>query len=289
MGKLLDYLRLWRPKHWAKNAFVFMPVPFALAAGGEFNLTRFAVGLLGFCLVNSAVYAFNDVLDADNDRKHPEKRDRPVAARRISPLAAVTSAVVLIVAGLGLTWASAPNLDAMKIAVIYLAINVLYSMGAKNVPLLDVFILSTGFVLRVLLGCALINVMPSSWLLMCSSALALFLSLAKRRGDLARGLGSEQRPALRGYNVEFLNQSIAISAAMTLVAYALYCMEAEVLIPGREFASLPFVLFGVLDYLRVAYLRNSGGSPVDVILSSPALLISGIGWAVATLWSVGIF
>jgi decaprenyl-phosphate phosphoribosyltransferase len=288
MGKLLDYLRLWRPKHWAKNAFVFMPVPFALAAGGEFDLTRFALGLLGFCLTNSAIYAFNDVLDAENDRNHPEKRNRPVAAHRISPSAALASAVVLALIGLALTWATGSRM-AVVLQLTYVVFNGVYSLGGKNVPLLDVFILSTGFVLRVMLGCALIDVTPSSWLLMCSSALALFLSLAKRRGDLARGLGSEQRPVLRGYNVEFLNQAIAISAAMTLVAYALYCMEAEVLVPGREFAALPFVLFGVLDYLRVAYLRNSGGSPVDVILSSPALLISGIGWAVATLWSVGIF
>ena len=288
MGRLSDYLRLWRPKHWAKNAFVFMPVPFALAAGGELDVTRFALGLLGFCLTSSAVYAFNDVLDAEHDRKHPEKRDRPVAAGRIHPPAAVASAVVLVLAGMALTWASGSRM-AVVLQVVYVVFNGIYSLGGKNVPLLDVFILSSGFVLRVLLGCALIDVTPSSWLLMCSSALALFLALVKRRGDLARGLGSEQRPALRGYNVEFLNQAIAISAAMTLIAYALYCTEAAVLIPGREFASLPFVLFGVLDYLRVAYLRNSGGSPVDVILSSPALLISGIGWAVATLWSVGIF
>lgn len=288
MDKLGDYLRLWRPRHWVKNAFVFMPVPFAFAAGGEFDPVRFALGLLGFCLTNSAIYAFNDVLDVENDRKHPEKRNRPVAARRISPSAAVASAVVLVLAGLALTWASGSRM-AVVLQLTYVAFNAVYSLGGKNVPLLDVFILSTGFVLRVLLGCALIDVVPSSWLLLCSSALALFLSLAKRRGDLARGLGSEQRPALRGYNVEFLNQAIAISAAMTLIAYALYSMEADVLIPGREFASLPFVLFGVLDYLRVAYLGDSGGSPVDVILSSPALLISGIGWAVATLWSVGIF
>ena len=288
MDKLRGYLRLWRTKHWAKNVFVFMPVPFALAAGGELDVTRFALGLLGFCLTNSAAYAFNDVLDAEHDRKHPEKRDRPVAAGRIRPVEAITSAVILAALGLILTVSSGSN-AAVIIQVIYVVLNVVYSLGGKNVPLLDVFILSTGFVLRVLLGCALIDVTPSSWLLLCSSALALFLSLAKRRGDLARGLGSEQRPALRGYTVEFLNQAIAISATMTLIAYALYSTEAEVLIPGREFASLPFVLFGVLDYLRVAYLRNAGGSPVDVILSSPALLFSGIGWSLATLWSVGIF
>jgi 4-hydroxybenzoate polyprenyltransferase len=273
---------------WAKNAFVFMPVPFALAAGGNFDVVRFAFGLFGFCLANSAVYAFNDVLDAEQDRNHPEKTSRPVAAGRISPAGAIGSSVLLLAAGIVLAALSGSR-TAMILQIVYVLFNVVYSLGAKNVALLDVFILSSGFVLRVLLGCALIDVRPSSWLLLCSSALALFLSLAKRRGDLARGLGSEHRPSLRGYSVEFLNQAIGISAAMTLIAYALYCMEAEVLLRGREFASLPFVLFGVLDYLRMAYVRNTGSSPVDVILSSPSLLVSGIGWVLATIWSVGLF
>lgn len=288
MSKLRDYLSLWRPKHWAKNAFVFMPVPFALAAGGDLDVARFAFGLFGFCLANSAVYAFNDVLDAEQDRNHPEKMNRPIAAGRISPAGAIGSSVLLLAAGIVLAALSGSR-TAMILQIVYVLLNVVYSLGAKNAALLDVFILSSGFVLRVLLGCALIDVRPSSWLLLCSSALALFLSLAKRRGDLARGLGSEQRPSLRGYSVEFLNQAIGISAAMTLMAYALYCMEAEVLLPGREFASLPFVLFGVLDYLRMAYVRKTGSSPVDVILSSPSLLVSGIGWVLATIWSVGLF
>ncbi len=167
--------------------------------------------------------------------------------------------------------------------------NVAYSLGAKHVALLDVFLLASGFVLRVLLGCSLIGVRPSNWLLLCSSALALFLALVKRRADVGRGVSTESRPSLAGYNLAFLDLAIGVSASMTIVAYALYCMEAPVLLSGREFASLPFVLFGVLDYLRVSMLSDRGGSPVELIWSSPALAVCAAGWVVTTLWSVGLF
>jgi 4-hydroxybenzoate polyprenyltransferase len=287
MQRLRDLITLFRPKHWAKNVFVFMPVPFALAWGATFSAGRFSLGLLGFCLANSAVYALNDAQDAAQDREHPTKRNRPVAAGCISPGIARLWSVLLFVAANALAYGAAGTV-ALTIVLTYGALNLAYSLGVKNVPLLDVFILSSGFVLRVLFGCALVGVQPSNWLLLCSSALALFLALAKRRADLAQGLGVEQRPSLAGYTLPFLDQAIGISAGMTLIAYALYCRDATVLTPGREFASLPFVLFGVLDYLRVAHLKNEGGNPVDLILSSPSLLFSGVGWALATIWSVGI-
>ena len=285
MGKLVSLIALARPKHWAKNAFVFMPVPFGLASGGTLQPLSFALGLLGFCLANSAVYAFNDAQDAEQDRLHPKKKHRPVASGRVSVGQARVWSLILLATGTMLA-ALSGSVAAVAIVLVYAAFNALYSLGGKNVALLDVFILSSGFVLRVLLGCALIHVAPSSWLLLCSSALALFLALAKRRGDLIRGLNADHRPSLAGYNIDFLDQAMGITAAITLIAYALYTMEAEVLIPGREFVSLPFVVFGVLDYLRVAHVKNKGGSPVDLILSSPALIICGLGWALATYWSI---
>jgi 4-hydroxybenzoate polyprenyltransferase len=287
MQTLRALISLARPKHWAKNAFVFMPVPFGLASGGaSLDPLAFIIGLAGFCLANSAVYAFNDVRDAEQDRKHPTKRGRPVASGRVRPLLALAWSLILAVAGVSLAWLTGRDY-AIAVVLAYLVLNLIYSLGGKNVALLDVFILSSGFVLRVLFGCALILVTPSNWLLLCSSSLAMFLALAKRRADLARGLDHEHRPSLAGYNMGFLDQAMGITAGMTLIAYALYSMEAEVLLQGREFASLPFVVFGVLDYLRVAHVNDEGGSPVDLILSSPAIIICGFGWAAATLWSLG--
>lgn len=288
MASALDFLRLARPKHWAKGAFVLLPVPFGLASGADLDVSSFALGLLGFSLATSAVYAFNDAQDAEADRKHPDKALRPVAAGRIAPWAARIFSLALLAAGVTVLAVAAGG-EGIGLLFAYVGANTIYTLGARNVALLDVFILSAGFVIRVLLGCALLGVPPSNWLLLCSTALALFLSLVKRRAEFVRGVGSDHRPSLAGYSRGFLDQAIGITAAMAVIAYGLYTIEAEVLRSGREFASLPFVLFGVLDYLRIAHVRGDGGSPVDLILASPALMVVGLGWSIATLWSLGLF
>jgi 4-hydroxybenzoate polyprenyltransferase len=287
MPRVEDLRALLRPHHWVKNAFVLMPLPFAMATGATPRWSAVALGTLGMCLASSAVYALNDAAAADQDRLHPDKRDRPVASGRISVAQARILAGLLAAAGVALP-ALASGPAAASLVAAYLLFNVVYSHGAKNVPLVDVFIISAGFVLRVLLGCALVDVLPSSWLLLCSSTLALFLALAKRRGDCARGIGSDHRQSLSGYSVEFLDQATTISAGMAILSYCLYCIEAGVLIVGREFASMPFVLFGVLDYLRISQLRPEHTFPVDVLLSSRALLFAGLGWVAAVLWSLGL-
>lgn len=287
MSSLLQLIRLGRPRQWMKNAFVLMPVPFALAAGAPLAPRTLIVGLIGFGLVNSAVYVFNDLRDADQDRLHPIKMHRPLAARTVSPAVAVLWGMALLAAGLLLlAWTGSEG--ALWIVAIYVGLNVAYSLGAKNVPLLDVFILASGFVLRVLLGCAFLGVQPSNWLLLCSSTLALFLALAKRRGDLVAGMGVDHRPSLAGYNLTFVDQAMGISVALTLTAYGLYTIDAEVLLPGREFASLLFVAYGLFEYLRLAHVEGHGESPVDTLLASPTMWIAGLGWAASSLWSLGL-
>jgi 4-hydroxybenzoate polyprenyltransferase len=283
-----DLIELSRPKHWVKNVFVFMPVPFALASGAVFKPVVFILGFFAFCFANSAVYSFNDAKDAERDRLHDTKCNRPVASGRISKQVAYLWSLALAAVSVALALAS-NSMAVLAVVVAYGAVNVFYTFGGKNVPLLDVFLLSAGFILRVLLGCALLDVRASNWLLLCSYTLALFMALAKRRADVIMGLGSAHRPSLIGYNTGFLDQAMGITASMTIMAYALYCIDAEVLIAHREFASLPFVVFGVLDYLRMAHVKSAGGSPVDTLLSSPALIITGIGWLAAALWSVRLF
>ncbi|MBN1654457.1 MAG: UbiA prenyltransferase family protein [Deltaproteobacteria bacterium] len=280
-----DYIELSRPKHWVKNGFVFMPVPFALAAGAHLDPLAFALGLISFCIGTSAVYSFNDAKDAERDRAHDTKRNRPVASGRISKRGAYLWALFLAAIGVILALETG-RIGTLIILSVYLCVNLFYSFGGKNVPLLDVFLLSAGFILRVLLGCVLLGVQASNWLLLCSYTLALFVALAKRRADVIKGLDGAHRPSLLGYNQSFLDQAMGITASMTIIAYALYSIEAVVLIPHREFAALPFVAFAVLDYLRMAHVNKAGGSPVDTFLGSPALLISGVGYLVATLWSV---
>jgi 4-hydroxybenzoate polyprenyltransferase len=282
---LRDYLELSRPKDWIKNVFVLMPVPFALASGATLDARVFGLGILSFCAANSAVYAFNDAQDAERDRAHEKKRTRPIASGRIPLGAAYLWSAALVLVSLLLAWFS-HGYETLTVVLTYLCLNIIYSLGAKHVALLDVFLLSSGFVLRVLLGCVLMNVPPSNPMLLCSYALALFLALGKRRADVIRGLDESHRPSLLGYNEAFLDQAMAVTASMTVIGYTLYSMESVVLLPQRKFASLPFVLFGILDYLRLAHVHKRGGSPVDQLLRSPQMLLTGLCWLVAVVWSV---
>ena len=286
MGRLVDLGRLARPKEWLKQVFVLMPAPFAIAAGAEPDWGVFALGIAACCLIASSVYALNDTLDADLDRRDPEKRARPVASGRTSPRTALVWSGLLLLAGLVLVLQTGSRPAAATLAV-YFVVNVAYCLGVKHVPLVDVFALGSGYLLRVLLGTLLLNAEPSNWLLLCSSALALFLGLAKRRADVVLGSDAAHRPSLRGYSQGFLDQAIAITAGLAIFSYALYSMDAPVFVAGREFASLPFATFGILEYLRVVHTRDTGRSPVDVLLHSPALLVCGLGWLAASLWSIG--
>lgn len=285
---LKDLVKLSRPKHWVKNVFVLMPVPFAVAGGATLEPVGFGMGILGFAMANSAIYAYNDAQDAERDRLHPTKKDRPVAAGRIKKSVAIGWSALLVLLGAALCYFSGYP-KTLFVFGTYIALNLIYCHGGKNVPLLDVFLLSSGFVLRVVLGCVLVDAVPSNWLLLCSSTLALFLAMAKRRGDLIRGLDGDHRPSLSGYSVTFLDQGMAISAAITLLAYALYTLETQLMVPGREFATFPFVVFAVLEYLRLAQVHQKGDNPVEVATSSPVLLLCAGGWIGAALFSLPLW
>jgi len=289
---LVGLFRLARPADWIKNVFVLIPVPFAMAAGTQFRPVPLAFGLLGFCLINSAVYTLNDLFDAEADRLHPRKRHRPIACGQVTIAAAAVQIGVLFLLGMGLCTAAClriGTIDAAALFLLYAAINVVYSLGAKHVAVLDVFLLSSGFVIRVLLGCALIEASASPWLLLCTSSLAFFLGFSKRRADLTSGLDGHHRPSLRGYSTAFLDQAITICAGVALLAYALYSIESDVLRDGREMASMPFVAYGILNYLRLVNTENAGDSPVEVAYSSRSSQLCALGWIVAVTWSLGIW
>ena len=279
-------VRLARPRDWAKSVFIVLPLPFALRAGATIEPVGFALGVVAFCITASGVYALNDLRDAESDRAHPQKRHRPIASGAVPPKVALPYGVALLVAGLALGFASGHRAVG-DLLLVYVALNAVYTLGGKNVPLLDVFLLAAGFLLRVLVGCALVDAPPSTWLLICSFWVALFLSFAKRRADLARGKGAEERPARLGYNAGFLDQAMGISVGITLLSYSLYSQEAKVFLPGRELAGLPFVAFGLLHYLRLASLNQVIVSPVEMAYGSRTLQVCALGWLLATAWSLG--
>jgi 4-hydroxybenzoate polyprenyltransferase len=287
---LRDLIRLARPRDWAKAVFIALPLPFALRAGAKLDPIGFAVGVAAFCITASGVYVVNDLHDAETDRAHPQKRRRPIASGAVPTSVALPYALGLLATGFALAFASGHRAVPVLLAV-YVAMNAVYTFGGKEVALLDVFLLASGFLLRVLVGCALADAAPSTWLLICTFWVALFLAFGKRRADLARGMGAEERPTRLGYNASFLDQAMGIAAGITLLSYSLYTQEAKVFVPGRELAGLagmPFVAFGLLHYLRLAQSNQVLVSPVEMAWGSRTLQVCGAGWLIATAWSLGL-
>jgi len=288
MAAVADLVRLARPRDWAKSVFVLLPVPFALRAGASLAIADLALGVAAFCVTASGVYVLNDLRDAEADRSHPRKRLRPIASGAVSPGTAAVYGSLLLVLGMALAFATGHRAVPGYLAV-YIAINAFYTLRGKHVPILDVFLLGSFYVLRVLVGCALVDAEPSNWLLTCTMWVALFLGFAKRRADFARGSGADEAPRRIGYTASFLDQAMGIATAVTLVSYALYSQEAAVFVPGRELAGMPFVAFGLLWYLRVAHIDEVRVGPVEMAWQSRALQLCSLGWLVATLWSLGAF
>ena len=274
-----------RPRQWVKNLFVFAGLVFSQRLFTDAvwtSLAAFAV----FCALSGAIYLLNDVADRERDRLDPRKGLRPIAAGRLSVGTAITTAVVLIGAGLGVgTLLSRRFLIA---ALLYVVLLVAYSAWLKHVVIVDVIVVAGGFVLRAIAGAVVIDVEISGWLLICTILLALFLALGKRRYEyLALDRDAAlHRPILAEYSPALLDQMIAVVTASTVTAYALYTMSPETVAKFRTHllpATLPFVLYGVFRYLYLLYQRQLGGNPSELLLGDRALLINTIGWICAVL------
>lgn len=278
-------IRSLRMKQWAKNGVVFAALVFARELFVADSLIRSAVAFGIFCIMSSAVYLFNDVLDVANDRNHPTKCKRPVAAGEVPPALALGLGAVLGAGGATLAWMLAPGYGI--IGIIYLSANILYSIWLKNVVILDVMVISMGFVLRAAAGGVAIDVDVSAWLILITILLALFLALCKRRQELALlGRASEHRGILKEYTVEMVDQMITILTAATLIAYSSYTLSPEVqakLGTGDLYMTVPFVIYGLFRYLYLVHRKEMGGSPTEALFSDIPLMISVLLWAAAAV------
>ena len=273
-----------RPGQWVKNGFVFAALLFSRHLSNLHDLLMVSAAALVFCFISSAVYLVNDVFDAAEDRLHPVKRLRPVASGALPEAAAVAASAVMG----GLAFAAGAWLDRTLLLTlaIYAGVNLLYSAWLKRVMLVDVFLISAGFVLRVLAGGLVIHVEISSWLIICTTLLALFLALSKRRHELVLmgGQSSLHRATLEHYSPYFLDQLIAIVTASTVMSYALYTFSADARakFPGRHLElTIPFVIFGIFRYLYLVHQREQGGNPTLMLFSDRVLLSSVLMWAAA--------
>ncbi|MBK7594810.1 MAG: decaprenyl-phosphate phosphoribosyltransferase [Gemmatimonadetes bacterium] len=285
-GGMAPWYRLLRPSHWTKNLFVLAPLLFSGRAREVDVAISAGLAFVAFCLAASSVYAFNDVLDRDADRRHPTKRLRPVAAGQITTRQAMGVSGLLAV--LALLLAQQAHWQTAGWVGLYLGLNLLYSFGLKRVVLLDVFAIASFFVLRLLAGAAAVAVAPSVWLLLCGGLLALYLGFAKRRHELS-ALGdasATHRSVLAQYSAPFLDQISSVLLAVTIVSYLMYSLTSDTARRvGTEELSygIPFVLYGVFRYLYLVHQRDQG-TPTETVLSDRWLLATVALWLVYNGW-----
>lgn len=284
-----DLVQLLRPHHWVKNGFVLAGLLFGHGWEQPGYVAAAVAATLAFCLASSAVYAFNDALDAQRDREHPDKKDRPVARGAIAPSAAQGIAALLAAAALGLGAWTAPAVAGIVAA--YLVLNAAYTLGLKRVPVLDVFAIAFGFMLRLLAGTAGIGIEPSRWLLACGFLLTLFLGFAKRRAELERLAqdAAQHRPVLNAYSLAFLDKAVLACVVGMVVTYALYTVaETTVALHGTKqlIWTLPWVLLGSFRYLFRLHYRGGGGDPAQELLRDPLLASAALGWVATVAWLI---
>jgi 4-hydroxybenzoate polyprenyltransferase len=288
-GRLLALFQAMRPRQWVKNLALFVGIVFAQRLLSPPIFGRAVIAFVAFCLASSVIYLLNDLLDLENDRQHPVKSQRPLASGALPASWAVVAIGILLLACAGLItlvffipidglpdifahYGGASLLFALTV-VVYLLLMALYSVRLKHVVLLDVFVIASGFVLRIVAGTVVLPVVISPWLYLVTILLSLFLALNKRRNELVllQGQASSHRQILKEYSVQLLDQMITIVTAATLMAYSLYTFQSPT---GNHhlMITIPFVLYGMFRYLYLVHMRMDGGSPEEVLLRDRHML-----------------
>jgi len=270
-----------RPQHWIKNLFLFAALIFSGHLFISHDVGRIFLGFVFFSLASSGVYLFNDVSDLERDRLHPVKSQRPLPSGALSVSAAMTASALLGAASLAGAFFLERGFGV--VLLIYVLINVVYSMGLKNVVILDVMTIAAGFVLRVLGGAVIIEVPTSEWLIICTVLLSLFLGFSKRRHELTmlETAADEHRSVLQHYSPYFLDQMIGIVTASTVMSYVLYTISEDTV---QKFGTkdliftVPFVLYGIFRYLYLVHKMEKGGDPTKLAISDRPLLVNMILW-----------
>ncbi|HYM19486.1 MAG TPA: decaprenyl-phosphate phosphoribosyltransferase [Candidatus Kapabacteria bacterium] len=291
--KTASLLRLLRPKQWIKNLFVFAALVFSQHL---FDWDYAKLSLLAFALFSgtaSIIYIVNDIVDRERDRAHPKKRHRPIASGAISVPSAISTAIIVL--GIVIPTAFGLPLKFGMCLAIYFVMNISYSFFLKEVVLIDVFVIAIGFMLRVVSGAFVIGVPISSWLILTTMFLSLFLAVAKRRGELvmleSKGVDVHTRKVLEHYSIEFAEQLCTICAAGFVISYALYTVsDRTVKIFGTEnlILTTPFVLFGVFRYLYLLHKKNLGESPTEIVLTDVPMILNFAAYAAAMFFIIYI-
>jgi len=270
-----------RPQQWLKNLFIYAPIFFSQNIFEVPLLIKATVAFITFCILSGALYTFNDLKDIEEDKQHPQKSKRPLALGKLKKSTAVIS--IIILTALAFVSAGIINKEFLAICLIYCGLQIAYSIWLKHVIILDVFVVAAGFLIRVVAGGLAIDVSLSSWLLICTTLLALFLAMSKRRHELVllEDNAHNHRSILREYSPYLLDQMIAVVTASTLIAYSLYTISTETITKfgtRKLIYTIPFVLYGIFRYLYLVHQKSEGGSPEALIIKDKPLLIDIFLW-----------
>ena len=283
-GNLSGLIRTMRPRQWSKNVIIYAGLVFDGRLFDINLLLATTVVVFCFCLVSSSVYIINDLADIEKDRLHPRKKLRPLPSGELNPRFAAGAGALLAIVGIAL--AAWLNLWVGLVVFIYLAQNIAYSLYLKHIVLIDVMVLSLGFLLRVLAGVLIADVSNfSPWLYVCITLLSLFLGFGKRRHEitLLQDDAAAHRSSLQEYNLPLLDQIISLVTTSTFVTYTFYSFEAQTALvrDGRLLLTTPFVFFVIVRYLYLIHVQKRGGAPDELIFEDRPLLITGVLWVVS--------
>ncbi len=285
-----NYIKLFRLPQWIKNLFVFVPLLFSqnLFRGSYFFTALF--GFFLFCIISSIVYIINDIVDSESDKLHPQKKLRPIPSGKISKKNGLISAFVLGVIGAALL--PGANAPFILVIVAYLILNLAYSFALKNLVLLDIFSIAFGFMLRVIGGAVIINVEISSWLILTTLFLSLFLAIMKRQSELKHVLQSNQmavRKVLAQYSLEFTNQMATVAAAGVIICYALYSVSdrtVHIFQTENLIYTTPFVVFGIFRYLFLVHVNHKGENATEIMISDLPMIFNVVLYILATTFII---
>ncbi len=279
----MSFFHLLRPAHWIKNGFVLVGLFFGRAIFKSEFVTAAVFAFIAFSLMASVVYIINDLSDIDADRLHPVKRNRPIASGAVTPLQAKVLAAFLLAVALPVAWLAGPIVFAIITG--YGVMNLAYSFGLKDVVVLDVFIIATGFMLRILAGTVGIGIDPSKWLIVCGLMVTLFLGFTKRRAELVQVDINRQRRVLEYYSVDLLDKFIGIMASATIITYSLYTVAPETVKQhhtDKLIYTSPLVMYGLFRYLYLLYQRKQGEDPVTDLFRDRQILLTLLAWGLLT-------
>jgi 4-hydroxybenzoate polyprenyltransferase len=276
----MSIVELLRPRQWIKNGLIAAPLFFSFEFSGR-NIVLVLITIAGFCLLSSAIYAVNDIADRESDKHHPAKTSRPIASGRISVRTAFAVAAFLAAGAMFLLGLVGPSV--LLTGLVYAAMNLAYSFGLKHVPILDVMLVSLGFVLRVIAGAYAIDVPKSHWILLCTFFLMLFVAFGKRMHEmnLLKEANATHRRSSAEYTEGFITQMLALTAGVSVVFYTFYTIDPQNVArfgTERLIYTTPFVVFGIFRYFYLLYNRNEGGDPVTAFLKDRQLLLCGLLW-----------